>query len=247
VQVFEAERSLTATAGGIVTRGTGYSRQFAVQGGDVTVDLMVPRGGRYWVMVSGQAAGSSLSYGNGRHALERVDLPDGMTPQAWWATAPIEVGPRTQRLRFAASSPMTIDQIVLVQATPGRTLQQALASDAPEIQWVKESPTRYRIEIATAAPVLLTLGQRFHGQWEGQAGDSNVLTHIPSGVWGWQNAFRVAPGTSEVDITFAEQRSRDVVLSLWFAVWGVGCAMFAVLGIAAWRRRHASAAAGHES
>jgi len=198
------------------TDGIGYDRQRELLGVRYIVRL---KGGKALAKSSGPAVYSDNLW-------EVYEDPDAM-PRAWLVHQ-VEVDASTQRPSKRLIDPgFDLKRIAVVDQPLEAPLEAVSSDSADAVRWVAYEPNRLEVEITTAAPGLLVLGEVFYPGWKAFVDDRPVKIYRADGL---VRAVAVAKGTHRVSVRYEPASVR------WGAILSV-MTLLSVGGLLVYSRR----------
>lgn len=178
----------------------------AANGGSVERELSIPRDGEFHIALSATTMANVSVAVDGK----QVDIRhmDG----GWYGSDSVVLGRGTHVVSVAATGECRLDQFVLYPDSFDRK-----TNTAPFMEVVKGSRTSYTLQVESAGPVFLFLGDTYDASWRATLGGEE-LSHF-RGFW-WGNGFYLdgaVDGT--IQIEFTRQRVYASIVVVFGVTW----------------------------
>jgi hypothetical protein len=207
VQIFEAE---TLSAPGrklVLDNSMSNGEAIVLNRSALSLEFYAPIVGYY------QIGFNDLS-GNASVLVD--DLPLALTNEYKTEALQLEEGNHTLRI---SGNNSVLDQIQILSAENVEDLDKFFNTEnsTDNIANVESSTGHYSIQAEIGKPSFLVLGESYDSDWRANT-DTENLKHFRA--FGWSNAFYVQKtGTTEVEISFAQQPLRDMTINIWILCW----------------------------
>lgn len=175
-------------------------------------EIEVPKQDNYQMLIRIQNPSVPTIEMNNREVNAAFLPEEGRNGFGWLRTESIELPEGSQLLSVTSRENWMKMDLMILTNYPDESPKNFNGS----IQIKSATPYGYKMEAIIDTPAFLEFGDSYHDLWGAYSGNHSLL-HFNSGQWA--NGFLLEPGFNTVKIEFAEQKIRDISITIGAVAW----------------------------